>query len=52
MCEFKVIINGNTIFKNAVYAKANGSNVIVKDIFGDLKEFQNYQIVEFKVNTQ
>ena len=52
MCEFKVIVNRNTVFKDAVYAKADGSKVIVKDILGDTKEFQNYKITELNVNTQ
>lgn len=52
MCEFKVTINGNTVFKDAVYAKSDGNRVIVKDILGDAKEFQNYKITELNVNTQ
>ena len=52
MCEFKVMINGNIVFKDAVYAKSNGNRVIVKDILGDLKEFQNYKITELNINTQ
>ena len=52
MCEFKVTINGNTVFKDAVYAKADGSRVIVKDILGYSKEFQKYKIAELNVNTE
>jgi len=52
MCEFKVTINGNTVFKDAVYAKSDGNMVIIKNILGDVKEFQNYKITELKVNTQ
>ncbi len=51
MCEFKVIIKEETVFKDAVYAKANGSKVIVKDILGDSKEFENCRIAEVDVNT-
>ena len=51
MCEFKVIIKGKTVFKDAVYAKADGDRVIVKDILGDSKEFKNCRIAEVDVNT-
>ena len=52
MCEFKVMINGKTVFKDAVYAKSDGNRVIVKDILGDVKEFQNYKIIEVNINTK
>ena len=52
MGEFKVTINVKTVLKDAVYAKADGIKVIVKDILGVVKEFQNYKIVELNVNTQ
>ncbi len=52
MCEFKVMINGKTVFKDAVYAKSDGNRIIVKDILGDVKEFQNYKIIEVNINTQ
>lgn len=46
------MINGKTVFKDAVYAKSDGNRIIVKDILGDIKEFQNYKITELKINTQ
>lgn len=52
MGEFKVIINVKTVLKDAVYAKADGIKVLVKDILGVVKEFQNYKIVELNVNTK
>ncbi len=52
MCEFKVMINGKTVFKDAVYAKSDGNRIIVKDILGDVKEFQNYKIIELNINTK
>jgi predicted RNA-binding protein len=50
MCEFSVIINGKTQFKDVVYAKAEGNNVIVKNILGVAKEFKNCNIIEVDVN--
>ena len=52
MGEFKVIINVKTVLKDAVYAKTDGIKVIIKDILGVVKEFQNYKILELNVNTQ
>lgn len=51
MCEFKVIVKEETVFKDAVYAKADGSKVIVKGILGDSRDFENCRIVEVDVNT-
>ncbi len=51
MCEFNVILNGKTQFKDVVYAKNDGSNVIVKNVLGETKEFKNCTIVEVDVNS-
>jgi predicted RNA-binding protein len=50
MCEFNVILNGKTQFKDVVYAKAENNNVTVKSILGESKEFKNCKIVEVDVN--
>ncbi|MGB9713845.1 MAG: CooT family nickel-binding protein [Candidatus Bathyarchaeales archaeon] len=51
MCEFTVILNGKTVFKDAVYAKVESDKVIVKDVLGKSKEFKNSKIVEVDVNS-
>ena len=51
MCEFKVILNGETVFKDAVYAKLKGKSVSVKDVLGQSKEFKNCRILEVDVNS-
>jgi predicted RNA-binding protein len=51
MCEFNVILNGETLFKDVVYAKTEGNNVIVKNVLGGTKEFKNCKITEVNVNT-
>jgi len=51
MCEFKVILNGETVFKDAVIAKLKGNNVAVTDILGQSKEFKNCKILEVNVNS-
>jgi predicted RNA-binding protein len=50
MCEFNVILNGKTQFKDAVYAKSDNNNVTVKSIMGEKKEFKNCRIIEVDVN--
>jgi predicted RNA-binding protein len=50
MCEFNVILNGKTQFKDVVYAKVEGNNVTVKNILGEAKEFKNCKIIEVDVN--
>jgi len=46
MCEFNVILKGKTVFKEVIYAKAKGNNVIVKNVLGETKEFKNCRIGE------
>jgi predicted RNA-binding protein len=50
MCEFNVILNGKSEFKDVVYAVAKGDNVTVKSIMGETKEFKNCKITEVDVN--
>lgn len=51
MCEFNVILDGKIQFKDVVYAKSDGNNVIVKDVLGETKEFKNCTITEVDVNS-
>jgi predicted RNA-binding protein len=50
MCEFNVIFNGKIQLKDVIYAKAEGTNVIVKNILGETKEFKDCKIIEVDVN--
>jgi len=49
MCEFKVLNKGEVVFKDAVYAKAEGNNVTVRDVLGVSKTFENSRIAEVDV---
>jgi predicted RNA-binding protein len=51
MCEFKVTLNGKVVFKDAVYAKMESNNVIVRDVLGESRQFKNCKIVEVDVNS-
>jgi len=52
MCEFKVLLQGKTVFKDAVYAKADNNKVTVKDVIGDSKTFEDCKIIEVDVNSE
>jgi predicted RNA-binding protein len=51
MCEFTVILNGKTVFKDVIFAKLDSNNVVVKDVLGNSKEFKNCKITEVNVNS-
>ncbi|MGA3060041.1 MAG: CooT family nickel-binding protein [Candidatus Bathyarchaeia archaeon] len=51
MCEFDIILNGKVQFKDVIYVKVEGDNVLVKNILGEGKEFKNCNIVEVDVNS-
>ncbi|HMK94189.1 MAG TPA: CooT family nickel-binding protein [Candidatus Limnocylindrales bacterium] len=51
MCEFNVILNGKTQFKDVIYAKAEGDNVTVRNVLGEAKDFKGCKIVEVDVNS-
>lgn len=51
MCEFNVILNGKTVFRDVIYAKMESNNVIVKDVLGKSEEFRNCKITEVDVNS-
>ena len=52
MCEFSVLFKERTVFKDAIYAKVDGSKVVVKDVLGDSRVFENCKIVEVDVSSE
>ena len=52
MCEFEVSLKEKTVFRDAVYAKADGNKVIVKDVLGTSKVFENCKITEVDVGSE
>ena len=52
MCEFKVVRKGETVFKDAIYAKADGQSVTVRDVLGVSKTFENTRIAEVDVRQE
>jgi len=52
MCEFKVFKKDEVVFKDAVYAKADGKNVTVRDVLGVSKVFEGCTITEIDVGSE
>ncbi len=52
MCEFKVLLQGKAVFNDAIYAKADNRKVIVRDVIGNSKTFENCKIAEVDVSSE
>jgi len=52
VCEFTVFKKGEVVFKDAVYAKSDGSKVTVRDVLGVSKTFENCTIEEVDVQSE
>lgn len=50
MCEFNIIIEGEKVYGDVVYAKHEENEVILKTILGEIKKIQNCRIIEVDVN--
>jgi predicted RNA-binding protein len=49
MCEFNVILDGKTEFKDVIYAKVENQTITVRNIMGESKIFKNCKINEIDV---
>jgi predicted RNA-binding protein len=52
MCEFKVILDGKEVFKDAVYALDDDQRVLVRDILGQSMEFPGNRVAEISVERE
>jgi len=52
MCEFTVQKEGRVVFKDVIYAKAEGNNVTVRDVLGISKVFEASRIAEIDVRSE
>ena len=50
MCEFNVILDGEKIYQNVIYAKDEKNTITVKTILGESRQFENCKILEVDVN--
>lgn len=49
MCEFTVLMKEEEVFKDFIHAKSDGSKVIVRNVLGVSKTFENCIIEEVDV---
>jgi len=52
MCEFNVLLDGEVVFRDVIYAKADGNKVILKDVLGVSKVLKGCRIVEIDVGSE
>lgn len=52
MCEFSVLLQDKMVFKDAVYAKADGNKVTVRNILGVSRIFENCKIEEVDAQSE
>ncbi len=52
MCEFSALLGGEEVFTDVIYAKTDGSKVILKDVLGHSKVLANCRIVEIDVSSE
>jgi predicted RNA-binding protein len=51
MCEFNIILDGQKVFNDVIYAKVEGNTIKVKNILGCSQQYQNVKITEIDVTT-
>ena len=51
MCEFKVFLDEDVVFKDVIYAKMESNNVVVRDVLGESRKFKNCKIAEVDVSS-
>jgi predicted RNA-binding protein len=52
MCEFKVFLDKKIVFKDAVYVKVDGNKVILRDVLGVAKTFEDCKVTEVDVSSE
>jgi len=52
MCEFTVFLGKEVVYKDVIYAKVEVDKVLVKDVLGASKTFENCRIIEIDVSSE
>lgn len=47
-----MFIKGENVFKDAIYAKADGNKVILRDVLGASKVLEDCKIVEIDITSE
>ena len=51
MCEFKVILDGEEIFKEVIYVKVEDEKIFLRDVLGESNEVLDCRIREIDVTS-
>jgi len=46
MCEFKVILDGRVVAEDIIYAREEGSSVVLRSVIGEEKRMEGCRIIE------
>ncbi|MEM2021814.1 MAG: CooT family nickel-binding protein [Zestosphaera sp.] len=49
MCEYKVLLNGELVLDEVIYARVEGGRVILRNVLGESRVLDNCVIVEVNV---
>lgn len=49
MCEFKVLLSGEKVFEDVIYARAEGGVILLRDVLGRTKKVEGVRIAEVDV---
>lgn len=49
MCEFKVLLDGEVVFEDVIYARVDGEKLVLKNVLGVSKVLEDCLIVEVNV---
>jgi predicted RNA-binding protein len=52
MCEFRVILDGEKVFEDAIYVKDDGQRLLVRDVLGQSKVFLGCRVGEISVERE
>lgn len=52
MCEFKVLLDDEMVARDVTYARNENGVTILWDIIGQVKRYENVEIVEVNVKSQ
>jgi len=46
MCEFKVVLDGRVVAEDIIYAREEGSSVVLRSVIGEEKRVEGCRIIE------
>ena len=49
MCEFKVLLSGEKVFEDVIYARAESGVILLRDVLGRTKKVEGARIAEVDV---